>query len=78
MTDEDEQAQFASVLWFEEQNAAGKLLDYQKQFVAICEKQIVAAAPERAELNRRLDALGDSIPQFRVVVRYIGSLDDPY
>lgn len=78
MTEEDAKHAFASVLWFEAQFAAGKLAEYEGQYVGICGERIVAAAPDWDELNRRLDALGDSIPQFRVVVRYVPGLNDPY
>jgi hypothetical protein len=74
---EDARAQFASVLWYEAANAAGHLDDYQNTNVAILGDRIPDAHPDLHELNRRLDALGDTIPQFRVVVRYRGSFENP-
>ncbi|MDB5305900.1 MAG: hypothetical protein JWO38_102 [Gemmataceae bacterium] len=78
MTAEDAEAQFASVLWYEAQNAAGKLPDYHEHFVAILGERIIDTDPDESELNRRLDALGDTIPQFQVVVRYRGSVEHPH
>jgi hypothetical protein len=77
-TEEDAEAQFKSVLWYEDANAAGKLNDYQSTFVAILGERIIDADPDEDELNRRLDALGDTIPQFQVVVRYRGSFENPH
>lgn len=73
MTEEDADAQFATVLWFDEQNALGKFNEYAGQCIAICGERVVAVAPTWAELHRLVDALGDSINQFRVIVRYMAT-----
>lgn len=79
MTEEDADRAFASVIWFYDQIAAGRFVEYEGQFIGICGEQVVAAAPSRPELYQKLDALGDSIKQFQVVVRYIPSgPNDPY
>jgi hypothetical protein len=78
MTEEDARAQFASVLWYEAANAAGQLDEYQNTNVAILGDRILDEHPDLNELHRRLDALGDTIPQFQVVVRYRGMVKYKY
>jgi hypothetical protein len=78
MTEEDGDAMFKSLIWFEKQRGARKLLDYQKMWVAVLGEQIIDADRSEEELNRRIAALGDSINQFRVLVRYLRGSDELY
>ena len=77
-TEEDSRAQFASIQWLEAENRAGRLLAYQRQYVAILGEMIIASDCDSVELNRRIDALGDNIEQFRVVVKYVSGLGDEH
>ena len=73
---EDGDAMFASILWYENQRAAGKFKEYERKHIAILGEKIIAAAPSMEELSRQLDALGDSINRMRVVIKYVPSPDD--
>jgi hypothetical protein len=73
---EDGDAMFESVLWYEEQRVAKKLQSYEKKYIAILDKQIIDADADKQALYHRLDALGNSINQRRVVVRYVASIED--
>lgn len=73
---EDGDAMFASVLWYESQRAAGQFKEYEGKHIAILGQQVIASAPGLDELSRQLDALGDSINQRRVVIKYVPSPDE--
>jgi hypothetical protein len=76
MTQEDFQALMAAEIWLDKLNSAGETLQYQKMWIAVYDRQVIAAHADKNELYRQLDALGDSINQFRVLVRYIRSLEE--
>jgi hypothetical protein len=74
MTDEDWNALLQSRLWLWEQDVSA----YHKQWVAVLGKRIIDADANKEELYRRLDALGDTIDQYKVLVRYIPGFDELY
>lgn len=77
-TEEERQALWESVLWFHDQRSAGNMVRYAKQFVAILGDRVLAADPDKDGLCRRIEALGDSIPQRRVLVQYVPGPGDHY
>jgi hypothetical protein len=70
-TQADHDAMFASVVWFREQRASGTFEEYEGMNVAILGEQIIDADRDEDELIRRLDALGGTLPQNRVVIQYV-------
>jgi hypothetical protein len=78
MTEEDFNALMAAQVWLNKFSVAGGTLDYQKMWIAVHSEKVVAAHADKYELYRQLDALGDSIDHYRVLVRYVHSLDELY
>ena len=76
MTEEDFQALMAAEIWLDKFNSAGGTLPYQKMWIAVYDGQVIAAHADKQELYRELDALGGAINQFRVLVRYVRSLEE--
>jgi len=72
MTDADWYALMDAAFWMDTQN----LDSYHKKWIAIHGQQIIAAESDKRELYKQIDALGDSINQFRVLVRYIPGFDE--
>jgi hypothetical protein len=77
-TKEEERAMFASVVWLDDQINAGKMAEYAGKYVAVLGESILDADPNADELMRRVLALGNSIPQYRVVARYLPGWEDNY
>ncbi len=75
-TEEDGNALFASVKWFDTQEAAGALEDYRGKFVAVFGHTILDADADKNELLRRLGQADGSIPENRLLIRYLYGLDD--
>ena len=75
-TQADQDAMFASVVWFREQRAAGAFEMYEGMYVAVLGEQIIDADRDEDELVHRLEAKGDAIPPNRVVIQYVYSVDD--
>lgn len=70
-TEDDGKALFESVKWFDTQEEAGKLEEYRGKFVAVFGQKILDADVDENELLRRLDQLDESIPENRVLIRYL-------
>lgn len=73
---EDGDAMFESVVWFRGERGAGRMARYQKMYVAVLGKQVLDADPDLEVLGRRIDALGDTINQRRVVYEYVRGEDE--
>jgi hypothetical protein len=70
-TDADRDAVFASAFWFDS-NATPELIDpYRGMHVAILGERIIDADRDRSELCRRITEGRDTIPIYRVLIRYI-------
>ena len=67
----------ATVVWLDELRSSGALPQYQGMHVAALEKRILDADPDPDALDRRLAALGNSVPLHRIVYRYFPGPDDP-
>jgi len=76
MTEEDFQALMAAEFWLAKINSAGGTLPYQGMWIAVYGEQIIDADRSEEELDRRIEARGDSINLFRVLVRYVHTLDE--
>ena len=77
-TEEDGRVMFDTVVWLDELRSSGALPQYQGMHVAALEKRILDADPDPDALDRRLAALGNSVPLHRIVYRYFPGPDDLY
>lgn len=78
MTEEDFQALMAAECWLAEFSRGGGTLLYQGKWIAVHDEKIVAADADKQSLYRQLRDFGDSINRFRVLVRYVHTLDELY
>lgn len=70
-TQAEQDALFASVVWFRTKLDAESYEKYNGRHVAILGEQIIDADCDEEELIRRVNALGDAIPQRRVLIQYL-------
>jgi hypothetical protein len=75
-TPADADALFASAFWFDTHATAERVEPYRGMHVAIFQEQIIDAASGREELCRRIAARGDSLPFYRVLIRYVPGRGD--
>jgi hypothetical protein len=71
MTDEDFNALMQSEMWLSNQK-----FDFERMWVAVLGERILDKDPDKQELFGRLDALGDSIDQFKILIRYFPGRDE--
>ena len=75
-TPADQEAMFASVVWFRERRAAGAFQKYEGMYVAVLDKQVIDADRNEDELVRRLEEKVDALPPNRIVIQYVYSADN--
>jgi hypothetical protein len=75
-TPADQDAMFASVLWFRDQREAGAFGEYEGMYVAILGEKIIDADPDPDELGRRLDLHDGALTPNRVVLQYVHRPED--
>jgi hypothetical protein len=74
-TQEDADAMFASVVWFDWKAPPELLKQYEGMHVAILSEEIIDADRDLNALGRRLDAKGSELPN-RVVIKYVYTPED--
>jgi hypothetical protein len=74
MTEEDFQALMASDIWLYKQDLA----PYHKKWVAAFGERIIDSDADEQALYDRLEALGNSVDRYKVLVRYIRGFDEVY
>lgn len=72
---EDADAMFASVVWFDTKAPAELRKRYEGMYVAVLGEEVIDADPDRNALGRRLDARGAELPN-RVAIKYVYTPDD--
>lgn len=77
-TQSDQDAIFASVVWFRERLDEATYEKYKGMHVAILGEQIIDADRDKSEQIRRVDELGDSILQNRVVIQYLRTAEEEW
>jgi hypothetical protein len=77
-TQADWGAMFASVVWFREKGAEESYEKYKGMYVAILGERIIDADHDEKTLIRRLDALGDSVSQNRIVIQYLSTMEEEW
>lgn len=75
-TPEEHEAMFASVVWFREHECPASYDKYVGRYVAILGERVTDIDRDEDELVRRVEALGDTICQSRVVVLYVPTYEE--
>ena len=75
-SEEEHQAQLDSVFWFHDQRSAGKLQQYEGQFVAVLGESILDTDREELDLVNRLEAEIDTDRKRRIVIQYVPGLNE--
>ena len=77
-TPADADALFASAFWFDTNATAELVGPYRGMHVAIFGEQIIDAVKGREDLCRRIAARGDSLPFYRVLIRYVPTEEETW
>ncbi len=75
-TPDDHEAMFWSVVWFREKESQGQDEKYCGKHVALLGEKVLDLDTDQAELIRRVEALGDTIRQSRVVLQYVPTYEE--
>jgi hypothetical protein len=75
-TEEDVEAALQSAFWFDSHISEQLIGPYRGMHIAILDKQIIAADGDLNRLCRRLDAEWPTVPTFRLVIRYIPTVEE--
>ncbi len=77
-TQADSDALFASVVWLDWKAPPELLKQYAGKYVAIFGEQIIHADRDKGEFYRRLSAILDNLPPYRVLVRYLPTEEEAW
>ena len=75
-TPADHEALFASVVWFRQQEWAGLADQYAGLYVAVLGEKVIDSDRDKDALIRRVQALGDTINQNRVLLQYLPTWEE--
>ena len=75
-TQADQDAMFASVVWFRTKLDDASYEKYKGKYVAILGEQIIDSDPNDEVLGRRIEAMHETIPINRVVLQYVHKPED--
>jgi hypothetical protein len=75
-TEEDVNAALQSAFWFDSHISEELIGPYRGTHIAILDKQIIAADRDLNGLCRSLDAERPTVPTFRLVIRFVPTVEE--